>query len=80
MADIVLTKAQRTKIDKAVKSLNDVRAELQRDNPDKDISWYLEDCSNLNLMEDESHDSDGCANQHSVIQHFHLDNASGGGW
>ena len=75
-----MSKAQRSKIDQAVKSLNDVRAELQRENPGKNINWYLEDFCNLNLMEDESHDINGDANQDAAIDRFHLDYASGDGW
>jgi hypothetical protein len=84
MAEINLTKAQKDKITKAIKALNDVRKELQKQNPDKDINWYLEDSDNLNLMEEESHKESGGngfnANYDAIIHTFNLDNSSGGGW
>jgi len=78
MSDIKLTAAQKRKINTAVNSLNKVRAELQRGNPDYYINWYLEDCGNLNLLENDSHD--GAANQEVVIETFDLDHSAGGGW
>ena len=81
MADTELTTKQSGKIRRAVKALNDVRRELQNDNPDKDIQWYLEGSDNLNLMEGESHsDRFNTANQDAVIELFQLDCSSGGGW
>lgn len=83
MSDIKLTAAQKRKINTAVNSLNKVRAELQKDNPDYYINWYLEDCGNLNLLENNSHDladTYGAANQEVVIETFDLDHSSGGGW
>ncbi|MBE8233292.1 MAG: hypothetical protein HAW67_06105 [Endozoicomonadaceae bacterium] len=80
MANIVLTEKQKLKITKAVKALNQVRNELQSTNPDNDINWYLEDCGNLHLMEDLSHDEKGNARQDRVIFHISLIQSSGGGW
>lgn len=80
MADVELTPAQKRKIKRAVAALNDVRQELQQENPDYYINWYLEDTGNLNLMEADSHDRDGGARHDKVIEHFGLDNSSGGGW
>lgn len=80
MADVELTPAQKRKLKNAVKALNDVRRELQRDNPDYYINWYLEDNDNLNLMEGDSHDRDGTARQDKIIEFFNLDNSGGGGW
>lgn len=65
MADIELTSKQHNKIKRAVKALNDVRDELQLENPDHDLMWYLEDCANLNLMEGESHE--GIEGVHNMI-------------
>ena len=82
MSDIKLTAAQKRKINTAVNSLNKVRAELQRNNPDYYINWYLEDCGNFNLLENDSHDLDsyGAASQEVIIETFDLDESSGGGW
>lgn len=81
MADIELTSKQLSKIRRAVKALNDVRQELQNDNPDYNMNWYLEDENNLNLMEGESHEGIAGIPQHDrVIDCFELKNASGGGW
>lgn len=80
MDDIELTNAQRRKIKRAVAALNDVRSEVQRDNPEHNINWYLEDTANLNLMAGDSHDRDGASRQDRVIESFSLDSASGGGW
>ena len=82
MADINLTVAQNRKIKSAVKSLNKVRGELQKDNPDYFINWYLEDCGNLNLLEGDTHDATGRGEslQDNVIAVFDLECSSGGGW
>lgn len=80
MAEIILTKSQLRKIKTSVKALNDVRQELQSENPNFNINWYLEDSGNFCLMEDETHDDDGNARQDRVIEIFNLDNSSGGGW
>ncbi len=80
MSELTLTKTQLKKIQKAVQALNDVRQELQDENPDFDINWYLEDCGNLNLMECETHDDDGSPQHDGVIETFNLNNSSGGGW
>lgn len=80
MADVELTPAQKRKIKRAIAALNDVRLELQKENPDYYINWYLEDTGNLNLMEADSHDRDGSARHDKVIEHFCLDDSSGGGW
>ena len=83
MSDIKLTTAQKRKINTVVNSLNKVRAELQMENPDYYINWYLEYGGNLNLLEKDSHDladTYGAANQEVVIETFDLDFGSGGGW
>jgi hypothetical protein len=84
MTDITLTTKQRNKIKRAIKALNDVRQELQNQNGDCDIQWYLEDSGNLNLMSGDSHDEDGgngeTSRQDRVIALFDLDNAGGGAW
>jgi hypothetical protein len=81
---IELTTKQRSKILRAVKSLNDVRRELQNGNRDCDVQWYLEDSGNLNLMSGDSHDEDGgngdTSRQDRVIALFNLDSAGGGAW
>jgi hypothetical protein len=83
MSDIELTISQDRKIKRAIKALNDVRAELASANPDNHISWYLEGSDNLNLMSGDSHDmsnDQGGQNYDNVIATYDLDNASGGGW
>lgn len=79
MAQIELTSSQYRKIERAVKALNDVRSEIQKQNPSMAINWYLEAQGNLNLMEDKSHVDDS-PNHDAVIDLFYLDNSSGGGW
>ena len=44
--EIVLTKKQRSKIQKALDSLDSVRLELEREYG-VDVGWYLEDTANL---------------------------------
>jgi len=79
--NIELTTKQRGKITRAVKALNDVRQELQDENPGININWYLEDSDNLNLMGGESHTDDlQHPLQENVIELLWLKNASGGGW
>lgn len=82
MASITLTTKQKRKIELAIKALNEVRAEIQQENPDNYINWYLEDNDNLNLLEDVSHnhDSRGSSNQDAVIATFDLKHSTGGGW
>jgi hypothetical protein len=84
MIEIILTNKQRSKISRAIKALNDVRQELQNENGDCDVQWYLEDSDNLNLMSGDPHDetggNHGCSRQDRVIALFELDMSSGGGW
>lgn len=82
MASITLTTKQKRKIKRAIEALNDVRVELQQENPDNYINWYLEDCGNLILMAEETHNDDlnQSANYDAAIEVFHLEQASGGGW
>ena len=85
MTSIKLTSSQRAKIKRAVKALNDVRADVERTNETEPegIHWYLEDAGNLNLMDGMSHDSDKYgepSRQHAVIDVFDLEKSSGGGW
>lgn len=80
MSDIQLTQKQKLKIKEAIQSLNDVRKEVQTKNPDNDINWYLEDCGNFNLMDNQSHDNEGNPRKDRVINSFDLDESSGGGW
>ncbi|MEM0550447.1 MULTISPECIES: hypothetical protein [Aeromonas] len=79
MADIVLTPAQSRMLSKAVATLNEVLHQLQLENPDCNINWYLESGA-LHLMGGDSHDDDGRARQDLVIETFTLDKADGGGW
>lgn len=80
MSELSLTRKQHNKIKRAVKALNDVRKELQVDNSDYDINWYLEDCGNLCIMEGESHDDKGETRQDRIISIYDLEYSSGGGW
>lgn len=81
MSDIEITAKQRNKIKRCIKGLNDVRREIQNENPSIDINWYLEDNDNFNLMGGESHSGvEASANQSNVIEWFNLERASGGGW
>lgn len=82
MTDITLTTKQHNKIKRAVKALNDIRAEVSKDNPEIYINWYLEDNDNLNFMGGHSHSEDsGITPQYeNVIAEFTLDNSGGGGW
>ncbi len=82
MADIELTPAQKRKITSAIKSLNKVREELQRENPDYYINWYLEDCGNFHLLEGDSHDEENYGDSQSdkSIEVWDLRHSTGGGW
>lgn len=60
-----LTKIQKAKIQKALDSLEGVRAKLAVDG--KDINWYLEDNGNLCLMDGETHDDRGASNMHMIM-------------
>ena len=76
---ILLTSKQRNKIKRAIKALNDVRQELEKENPTTDISWYHES-GYLNLIDGETHKPNGNADQDSLIDSFPLDRSDGGGW
>lgn len=80
MSEIILTVKQKGKLSRAVKALNDVRSEIQLENPDSYINWYLEDSNNLNLMEDDPHDDRLQPRRDRVIELFEFEQASGGGW
>jgi len=80
MSDIELTAKQHNKIKRAVKALNDVRAEVQQENPDNDINWYLEDTANFNLMSGLTHDDQYNALPNNIIEVYDLHEASGGAW
>jgi ferric iron reductase protein FhuF len=81
MSDIELTSKHFNKIQRALKSLNDVRKEIQMQNQGCDINWFLEDSNNLNLMDGDSHSEQrGEALYENVIYCFTLNNSSGGGW
>jgi len=80
MSDIEITTKQHNKIKRAIKSLNDARDEIQSENPDYNINWYLEDSDNLNLMEGESHIGGEIANHDAVIELYDFKSAGGGGW
>jgi len=82
MNSIKLTKKQRDKLSKAFETLNSVRQEIQDSHKGSDINWYLEDSSNMNLMNGSSHSDDHSlkALTENVIETFTLDDAGGGGW
>jgi hypothetical protein len=80
MSEVELTTKQRNKIKRAIKALNDVRREIQEQNPDCDMNWYLEDAGNFHLLDSESHDENCCANRDGVVDSFNLYNSGGGGW
>lgn len=80
MNDIELTAKQRARINRAIKALNEVRLEISTENNHANINWYLEGLSNLNLMNGYTHDNRGHPRHEGVIELFHLDSASGGGW
>lgn len=81
MSYIELTTKQYNKIKRCIKGLNDVLDELQKENPDRHMNWYLEASNNLNLMEGESHSGQQTtANYHNVVNCFYLNKSSGGGW
>ena len=83
---ILLTSKQRGKIKRAVKALNDVRRELDNENGDCNVQWYLENSGNLNLMSGDSHDETSgsgygdTSRQDRVIALFDLEYSGGGGW
>lgn len=80
MSDIQLTTKQASKVERAIKALNDVRREVEKTSGTS-ITWYLEDSENLHLMEGESHDDQmGSARYDAIIESYCLDNSGGGGW
>lgn len=80
MSDIELTTPQFRKIKNAVNTLNKLKDEIQKENPDAYINWYLQDGDNLHLMSGDSHTDGITPNYHHVIESFYLKSASGGGW
>ena len=82
MEDFKMTPLQRGQITRAINTLNRVRRELEKNNPDApNVNWYLEDCGNFNLMSDDSHTGLGAErNKGAVVSTWDLRNSSGGGW
>ena len=80
MSGNILSKKQDAKIKRCVKGLNDVLAELQYENPDLDINWFLEDNDNLNLMKGETHNDNHTGMPCNTIKLYSLNRSSGGGW
>ena len=76
---IVLTTKQRNKVNRALKALEEVRAEVDLEAENR-VAWYLEDCGNLNLMDGDSHNEHGDGNHGMVIYTFDLPYSGGGGW
>lgn len=79
--ELYLSTKQRNKVRRALKALEEVRVEVQ-ELSQLEINWYLEDSSNLNLMEGETHDTTfrGAANIGMIIGGFEFPHSSGGGW
>jgi hypothetical protein len=75
MSEISASHASR--ISRAVKSLNKIRAEIALENPNENVSWYLA-TDNLNLMVGEAHD-EGALHENSKASSV-LENSSGGDW
>lgn len=84
MSEFKITPLQKGQITRAVNTLNRVRAELEKNNPDApNVNWYLEDCGNLCIMSDESHTGHGhrlTPNHDAVVQVWDLAKSSGGAW
>ena len=82
MSDVSLSKKQVARIKRLVTGLNNVRKEIQLENPDHCINWYLEDCGNLNLLKGESHSGGYGAEAlyENVLLTVDLEESAGGGW
>lgn len=77
--EIVLTKKQHAKIQRALDALESVRLEVERQY-ETDISWYLDGTTNLNLMEGTSHDGNNNPNRDMIIESFDFKKSGGGDW
>ena len=82
MTEVELTSKQQAKIKRAIKALNDVRKEIELENKESDIGWYLEGSGSLHLTNGETHDWKNEAEplQESILASFELDKSGGGGW
>lgn len=82
MSEFKITPQQKAAITRAVNTLNRVRGELEKNNPDApNVNWCLEDCGNLILMSDETHTGQGAeSNEGAVVSTWDLRNSSGGSW
>lgn len=88
MSNVELTNKQYNEIKRAIKSLNDVRKEIQTDNPDYDISWYVENGGSVHLMSGDSHSHISLgdyetitnSNYDNIIDTFTLLRSECGGW
>ena len=82
MSDIELTSKQYNKASRAVKALNDVRKEVERENEtdDNGITWYLASGGSLHLLNGLSHDKNEQKRPDRIIDTFYIDNADNGDW
>jgi hypothetical protein len=83
MSDIELTTKQRNKIKRALKSLESVRDEVAKENPDNTISWYISSGGNVHLMDGETHGdykSNHEALYDNVIDDFCISHEDHGDW
>lgn len=80
MTQIELTAKQSADFQKHMKGLNKLRKDVEKANKGAKISWYFESGGGLNLIEGESHDSNGSPNYENVIDKEYLDNSNCGGW
>jgi hypothetical protein len=75
-----LTRSQKTRINAAIKKLNDVMAEIKLTIPE--ANYYLEDAGNFNVLSGPSHE-DGYRNrsrQDRIMHSLTLNCSGGGGW
>ena len=77
--EIILTKKQHSKIQKALVALESVRAEVEEENS-VSVLWYLDGTGNLCLMEGRSHDEYENPNSGMIIDSFTFAKADGGDW
>ena len=74
-----LTRSQETRIDRAIKALNQVMEEIQLEYPE--ANYYLEDSCHFNVMSGLTHDGPYCTPRQDRIMHSaYLQSSGGGAW
>lgn len=78
MAEVELTSSQYNKLKRAFSTINQIRNEIQRDNPKRNISWY-DVMGTVHLLDDKSQGNEG-KDTNDIVDTFYINNCDCGDW